>query len=438
VRLEPLLATAGTATLFAVVLLAGHGAVAHRPGRVRALVVLGALTAAAVALALLPLASGWPSLAVMAVAALTGLLLPVVRPFAADQIAEVGALVLLGSAGAAALVQSSNLVTLAVGLETLSLATAVLTGLSRGERAVEAAFKYFVLASMSIATIVFGLGLHALATGSLELGAQPLPEPWSVQLHGAALVLLALGFAFELAVVPFQYALLGTYTSAAPALAGFMMAAAKLGAALTLVRVVAAAPDLLRPLLTVLGVLSAVWGTVGAFAQRDLRGLLGYSAISHGGFVALALAAGPEGRHAVVLYVLVYAATAMLTFGALADRGEDRLPLARPLAAAPSRGQNLALALGLASFAGMPPTPGFWAKLAVLGVAAAHCGALATAVAATSAVLGAIYYLRPVPDLLAGSGAGRTENGTRLALLGAAAALAFLTAAPYVAERLAP
>jgi NADH-quinone oxidoreductase subunit N len=60
-----------------------------------------------------------------------------------------------------------------------------------------------------------------------------------------------------------------------------------------------------------------------------------------------------------------------------------------------------ALALGLFSLSGIPPTPGFWAKLAVLVVAWQAAGPLPTLIAVAGGVFSVLYYLRPLPDLFA-------------------------------------
>ena len=50
---------------------------------------------------------------------------------------------------------------------------------------------------------------------------------------------------------------------------------------------------------------------------------------------------------------------------------------------------------------GIPPTPGFWAKLAVLVVAWQSAGPLPTLIAVVGGVFSVLYYLRPLPDLFA-------------------------------------
>jgi len=84
---------------------------------------------------------------------------------------------------------------------------------------------------------------------------------------------------------------------------------------------------------------------------------------------------------------------------------EARLNEARDLSATDLRGMGrpraIALGLGLFSLGGIPPTPGFWAKLAVLVVAWGYAGPLPTLIAVAGGVFSVLYYLRPVPELLA-------------------------------------
>jgi NADH-quinone oxidoreductase subunit N len=428
---------AGVSTAFAVILLGGTSRLRSQPWAITAIAVLGALSTAVAALSVHGTAA-WPVAAVAAIALMSILVLPRIEPAFDDQRVEVGALLLLASAGGIALATSSNLVTLLIALETLSLAVAVLTGLSRGQKAVEAAFKYFMLSCVSIATMAYGLALYALATGSFEIGAAMPADPAAQRLLQVGSVLIVLGLAYELALVPFHYAVLGAYTVAAPAIAGFLMALSKLGAVIVLARIAGSGEGPVGSVLILIGVASIVWGTLGALAQRGLRGMLGYSAVANGGFLALALGSGERGQHAAILYVLVYGATTLLTFTAISHLGEDEIDFDQLAKKPLGRARTLALTAGLLSFSGMPPTPGFWAKLAVLGASFQHAGWVAMTIAILGAVLGALYYLRPVPDLIAAlrGATERTEAGTKLSLLGAAAALAVFAVAPFLAYRL--
>jgi NADH-quinone oxidoreductase subunit N len=85
---------------------------------------------------------------------------------------------------------------------------------------------------------------------------------------------------------------------------------------------------------------------------------------------------------------------AMLVFAALAGQRTTDLR-------AMGRLRAIGLALGLFSLGGIPPTPGFWAKLAVLVVAWQSAGWLPTLIAVGGGVFSVLYYLRPLPDLFA-------------------------------------
>jgi NADH-quinone oxidoreductase subunit N len=425
-------------TAFAALLLAAGGLLSKRPAGQQLLGLLG------LALATVPAwsAPGSDGLAVIGTAALAAialLLLPATELEYADQRLEVGGLLLLGAAGGIALATSSQLLAVILGLETLSLAVAVLCALGRGPRPLEAAFKFFVLAALSLATLVYAAGLFAFATGSFELGAAAKPEYRF--LYQVAEVLLVLGLAFELAVVPVHFGALGTYLAAPAGFAGFAMTASKLGAGLALLRVSAALdPAIVGPLLITVGIASIVWATLAGLAQTDLRGILAYSAVAHAGFLALAIGSGPAGRTAAVFYVVVYAASSALVFAALSDRGTGPIPL-RSLREQPlPPWRALALVAGLLSLAGMPPSPGLWAKIGVLMPAWQTAGPWLTAVAALGGVFGALYYLRPLPDLLAGM-RRRTGTGSMpsagFALLLAGVAVMLLTVVPWLGTALA-
>ncbi|MBV9580811.1 MAG: hypothetical protein JO057_19695, partial [Chloroflexi bacterium] len=154
--------------------------------------------------------------------------------------------------------------------------------------------------------------------------------------------------------------------------------------------------------------LTILWATFCAFSQApDLRRMLAYSAVTHAGFIGLALGSGPNGPTTAGFYAAAYASMAMLVFAGLAATpavtdlagltGVEALPDLRSL----DRLRALAVSIGLLSLAGIPPLPGFWAKLAVLVVAWQSAGWLPTLIAVVGGVFSVLYYLRPLPDLFA-------------------------------------
>jgi NADH-quinone oxidoreductase subunit N len=173
------------------------------------------------------------------------------------------------------------------------------------------------------------------------------------------------------------------------------MSASKLAAAYALARLVQAAGVELGQLLIWVGSLTIMWGTFGALGQAaNFRRMMAYSAVTHAGFIGLALGSGPNGPQTAAFYAAMYGSMAMLVFAALAGSGATEL---RAL----GRLRAVALGLGLFSLGGIPPTPGFWAKLAVLVIAWQAAGPLPTLIAVAGGVFSVLYYLRPLPDLFA-------------------------------------
>jgi NADH-quinone oxidoreductase subunit N len=345
------------------------------------------------------------ALAVVALSAVCGialLLIPLLQPEVPLHVAESGALLLLGTAGAIGLAAATDLVQLVVGLETLALSAVVLVAIGAGDAAIEAAFKYIVLGAIAVAGLLYGVGLVYVGTGSLGFptAAQIASNPLTL----IGVVLVGMGIAFELALVPLHWGPLDAYTAAAPSLAGFVMSASKLAAAFALGRLVLAAGVELGQILIWVGSVTILWGTFGALAQpTNLRRMLAYSAVTHAGFIGLALGSGPGGPTTAAFYAAAYGSMAMLVFAALA--GQPAVPRLRTIG--PWRA--VALGIGLFSLSGIPPTPGFWAKLSVLVVAWQAAGWLPTLIAVAGGVFSVLYYLRPIPDLFAALRTPETE-----------------------------
>ena len=305
-----------------------------------------------------------------------------------------------------ALASATDLLQAVVGLETLALSAVTLVALSAGDRPLEAAFKYFVLGAISLAGLLYGLGLVYLATGSFAFPT--LAQVTGNPLLLAGVVLVVLGFAFELAVFPFHWGALDAYTAAAPSLAGYVMSASKLAAAFALGRLVVggrACPP--AQILVWVGSLTIIWGTFGALAQAsDLRRMLAYSAVTHAASSPSHSARARTARRPPSSTPRSTAAWPCWSSPRWPARACGRRRV-QPRAARAAGG---ALALGLLSLSGIPPTPGFWAKLAVLVVAWQSAGVVPTLIAVAGGVFSVLYYLRPLPELLA---AMRARAATR-------------------------
>jgi NADH-quinone oxidoreductase subunit N len=376
------------------------------------------------------------------VIALGLLLLSSAELFDRRQTPEAAALILVGGIGAIVLVDGTSLLEMALGVEMISLVGAALVSLGQGRRPLEAGFKYFVLTAVTFATLLFGMALIFLATGSLRVPALGAVAPSLLPFAQIGVAFFAIGLCFKLAVLPVHFGALDAYTAGPSSFVGFIMVVSKLGAAVALARLASGAADVLALPLVIVGIATIAFAVVASFAQTDLRRLLAYSAVAHAGFLAVGAGSGLGGAQAVAFYVVGYGAAAMLAFACLAGTGTGALSIAslRPggsLQLGPAR--SVGLMIALLSMAGVPPLPGFWAKLAILRVCYDHWGTTATALVAIGGVVGIIYYLRPLPDLLA-QARGTSGKGTieSVFAVGVAVALVvFLSIVPGAAWALA-
>jgi len=333
---------------------------------------------------------------------------------------EFFSLLLFALLGMMLLASANSFLTVFLGLELMSLCLYALVALNRDSAlATEAAMKYFVLGALSSGLLLYGMSMIYGATGTLSIpdvanvvrGLASSPTDHNFLVFG--LVFVVAGVAFKLGVVPFHMWIPDVYQGAptpvtlvigsGPKLAAFAMAVRLLVNALP-----ALAADW-QQMLALLAILSMALGNITAIAQSNLKRMLAYSAIANMGFMLLGLLSGmvdgnwlnrDSAYSAALFYIIIYTIMSVGAFGMLCllsragvdcENLEDMRGLNRrnPWYAA------LMLLLML-SLAGLPPTAGFYAKLAVFN-AAVSAGYIWLAVAAVLlSLIGAYYYLRIV------------------------------------------
>ena len=126
-------------------------------------------------------------------------------------------------------------------------------------------------------------------------------------------------------------------------------------------------------MLAALAALSIVVGNVVALAQSNVRRLLAYSAVAHGGYTLIGLVAGGrDGFSAALFYTTIYAITLVGAFGVVGlvrrETGGDDYSNFYGLV---SRSPLLAacMAIFMLSLAGIPPLAGFFGKFYLFSVA---------------------------------------------------------------------
>ena len=333
---------------------------------------------------------------------------------------ELFALSMLALLGIQVMIISANFLTIYLGLELMSLSLYALVALRRDHaQSTEAAMKYFVLGALASGFLLYGLSMMYGATGSLDLR-----EVYEATLAGEAnkqvlvfgVVFIVAGLAFKLGVVPFHMWVPDVYQGAPTAATLMVAGAPKLAAfAITMRLLVEGLINLAtdwQQMLLVLSVASMVLGNLAAIAQTNLKRMLAYSGIAQLGFMLLGfvptvvagntVSAG-NGYGSALFYVITYVLTTLGTFGLI-------MYLARPgfeseqvsdLAGLNKRSPALAaiMAIFMFSLAGIPPTVGFYAKLAVLQSLITTNSPFLLQIAVVAVLLslvGAFYYLRVV------------------------------------------
>jgi NADH-quinone oxidoreductase subunit N len=318
-------------------------------------------------------------------------------------------LALFATLGMMVMISAHHFVTLFLGLELLALSQYAMVALQRDSvRATEAAMKYFVLGALSSGLLLYGMSMIYGATGSLELTRVALAFEQGEERRIFAvlgLVFVVAGMAFKLGVAPFHMWIPDVYHGAATPTTLFVGAAPKLAAFAFIMRLLATGLQNMsadwQQMLVILAIASMSVGNIIAIAQANLKRMLAYSTIAHMGFLVLGiLAADQNGYSAAMFYVIAYVLMTLGSFGMIlllsrAGFEAENLDDFRGLNQR-SKWYAFVMLVLMFSLAGIPPTIGFFAKLAVLQAVLDAGYTWLVVIAVLLSVIGAYYYLRIV------------------------------------------
>jgi NADH-quinone oxidoreductase subunit N len=325
------------------------------------------------------------------------------------------AMILLATVGLMLLIGSEELLMIFIGLELTGLSLYVMTAFDKARQtSAEAGLKYFLFGSMASAFTLFGLSFIYGFTGTTSLAAigPRLAEQALPPLLFVGIVMTLIGFFFKIAAAPFHLWAPDAYQGAPVPTAGFIASGSKVASFVVLGKILligfgsvhgsAAWHGMIAgwmPILAVLSALSILIGNLVALAQKNVRRLLAYSAVAHGGYTLLGLIAGGHaGFSATLFYTTIYAVTLVGAFGVVGfvrrESGGDDLA---DFAGLRARSPLLAgcMAVFLLSLAGLPPLAGFFGKFYLFSTAVragANHGLLWLVVLALFGSLISLYY----------------------------------------------
>jgi NADH-quinone oxidoreductase subunit N len=323
---------------------------------------------------------------------------------------EIYPLILLATAGMMLMASGTDLMTIFLGLEVLSVSLYVLAGFNRANlKSNEAGLKYFLLGAFSTGFLLYGMALTYGATGTTKLAKIAAV----ISMNGAAatgnlmlvvgMLLMGVGFAFKIAAAPFHMWTPDVYEGAPTPITAFMSAGPKAAGFAAFLRVFLGAVPALHgdwsSLLWILAVLTMTVGNVIALSQDNIKRMLAYSSIAHAGYALVGfVAASKVGTAGILFYMLSYA---FMNIGAFAiivlvgKKGEANNNVS-DYAGLASKHPVLALvmAIFLFSLAGMPPTAGFIGKFYLFSAAIQEGYVWLAIIGVLNSAVSVYYYLR--------------------------------------------
>ena len=243
---------------------------------------------------------------------------------------EYYALLLAVTFGMFLMASATNLLMIFIALETVSLTSYILAGfLTHSPRSSEAAFKYITYGAVASGTMLFGLSLifGMAGTGDLATISERLPDLLNEGQVTALGVLIAItfilaGIGYKIASVPFHMWSPDVYEGAPIPITAFLSVASKAAGFALFLRFffsgfgnseVMQSIDL-GLLLAIVSALTMTIGNLAALPQQNVKRLLAYSSIAHGGYLlmgAVLLTNGDaaivdRGIGAIIFYLIVY------------------------------------------------------------------------------------------------------------------------------------
>jgi NADH-quinone oxidoreductase subunit N len=324
------------------------------------------------------------------------------------------ALLLFATLGMMLMASSFDLIVIFLGLEIVSVSLYILSGFRKKDpKSNEASMKFFLMGSFATSFLIFGIALIYGNFGTTNLEKILFLAPFSGVFAGASELLLyagigflIVGFGFKIASVPFHMWMPDVFEGAPTPIAGFISAGPKAAGFAALLRIFLLAFSSIKPdwtlIFWIIAVLSMTTGNLLALWQTNLKRLLAYSSIAHGGYILIAFVSGSNSAISGVLFYL--SAYILMNLGAFAviislgSKEKEGTDLYKEYAGAGVKNPFLGvfMAIFMLSLAGFPPTAGFFAKFYIFSSAVKSGYLGLVIIAVINSLISVYYYLRVI------------------------------------------
>ena len=302
---------------------------------------------------------------------------------------------------------SADFLLMFISIEILTISLYVMTAYLKSDKlSIEAGMKYLILGSLASGFFLYGISFLYGITHSTHFNV--IQSYCEIHVMAPmtlfAMVLIFAAVGFKIAAVPFHMWVADVYQGAPTPVTALLSVGSKAAGFVVLIRLffgIFGAWHLEWSLaLAILSAITMTYGNLVAMFQTNIKRLLGYSSISHAGYLLMGAAAGSAlGVSGINFYLLGYLFTNLAAFLVIivfsiatnSDEIEDYAGLSQ-------RSSLLALTmlLSLVSLAGMPPLAGFFGKFTLLMAVIKSGYVWLALIAGVNIVISLYYYLMVV------------------------------------------
>ncbi len=316
-------------------------------------------------------------------------------------------LLLFATVGMMAMVSGTDMITIFLGLELMSICLYVLAGVLKSRiGSVEASLKYFILGSFATGFLLYGIAFIYGATGTTNLFAisHSIVESNTNHLFLIiGMILLLAGIGFKIAVVPFHMWTPDVYEGSPGPITAFMSVVPKAATFAILIRILTftlpAANTNWTTLLWIVSVSTMTVGNLIALKQTSVKRMLAYSGIAHTGYLMIGLVVqNQQGISAILFYLMTYvfmnigAFTIVILVARQKEKRTKCTDYSGLLQSNPFL--TIAMTIFLLSLAGIPPTGGFMGKFYIFMSAIESDYMGLAVIGVLNSVISLYYYLK--------------------------------------------
>jgi NADH-quinone oxidoreductase subunit N len=327
--------------------------------------------------------------------------------------------------GGMLLASANNMLTLYLGIETLSILSYVMSSFKRDEASsTEAGMKYALYGGLSAGVALYGISHLYGALGSIQfvemVAKLPSLQGTSLAIVLVSFVLFFVGIGYKISLFPFHMWTPDVYQGSPIPVTAFFAIVPKMAGLAALIRIsmiffseVQVLTVSWVGLMIVISAMTMTVGNVTAIGQNSVKRLLAFSSIGHVGLMILGVVVlNDVGIRAILFYGIVYMFMTLIAFyitSHLSDMyGTDSYDVFRGLIYKHPV-MAIIMAAVLFSLAGMPPFSGFIAKFNIFSVVIEKKLYGIAIVAAINSVISLYYYVKLAKTMIFGQADGEVK-----------------------------